>query len=187
MKRQNAICRASELLLHERVDGNSFLRIAARTSTAAIFLAATTATATTLEIGAHTAECKEITARLIEATNAQFDHYSPSGNNIFLKKPDIVLSCMTPRLTGISLTWDFSGFPSNEWFSLLAKAGAAVTGVGLKSLEAASRKCHRSALKDESELAGLEVENAKIECQAFTRDGGGVNIHIWMNDHAKDR
>jgi hypothetical protein len=132
---------------------------------------------------ADSAECKGVIARLIEATNASFDHYSPSGDNVFLKSPDIVLSCTTHRLTGISLNWDASGFPPNAWFGLLAKAGKAVTGVDLKKLEFASRQCHRSALKDKSELADLDIPNAKIECQAFTRDGGGVNISIWMNDH----
>jgi hypothetical protein len=128
-------------------------------------------------------ECKGIIARLIEATNASLDHYSPSGDNVFLKTPDIVLSCMNHRLTGISLTWDTNGFPPNAWFVLLAKAGKAVTGVDVRTLETASRQCHRSALKDKTELADLDIPNAKIECQAFTRDGGGVNIGIWMNDH----
>ncbi|WP_439359956.1 hypothetical protein [Bradyrhizobium sp. DASA03007] len=149
----------------------------------ALWFAAETAVAGTLEMGAHTAECKAITARLVEATNAQFDHYSPSGNNVFFKKPEMVLSCMTHRLTSVSLAWDLSGFPPNQWFSLLAAAGKAVTGVDVKSLEVGLRKCHRAALKDPSELSDLEVRAAKIECQAFTRDGGGVNIHIWMNDH----
>jgi hypothetical protein len=135
------------------------------------------------EIGAQSAECKTITARLIEASNASFDRYSPSGFNVFLKNPDILLMCTSHRLTGISLTWDASGFPPNAWFALLAKAGKAVTGVDLKKLEFASRQCHRSALKDKSELAALDIPNAKIECQAFTRDGGGVVISIWMNDH----
>lgn len=141
------------------------------------------AKAAPFEMGARSAECKDITARLVEATNATFDHYSPSGNNVFLKKPDMVLSCMTHRLTGVSLGWDDGGFPPNAWFGLLAKAGKAVTGVDVRTLEAASRKCHRAALKDKSELADIDIPNAKIECQAFTRDGGGVNIHIWMNDH----
>lgn len=149
----------------------------------ALVFGADTAVAGTSEMGAHSAECKEITARLIEATNAQFDHYSPSGNNVFFKKPEMVLSCMTHRPTGVSLTWDISGFPPNEWFSLLATAGKAVTGVNVKSLEVGLRKYHRAALKDRSELSDLEVRAAKIECQAFMRDGGGVNIHIWMNDH----
>jgi hypothetical protein len=135
------------------------------------------------ERAADSAECKGIIARLIEATNASFDRYSPSGDNVFLKGPDIVLSCPSHRLTGISLTWDVSGFPPNAWFGLLAKAGKAVTGVDLKKLESASRQCHRSALKDKTELADVETPNAKIECQAFTRDGGGVVISVWTNDH----
>jgi hypothetical protein len=74
------------------------------------------------------------------------------------------------------------GFPPNEWFGLLAKAGKAVTGADLKKLESASRQCYRSALKDRTELADMEIPNAKIECQAFTRDGGGMNISIWIDD-----
>jgi hypothetical protein len=61
--------------------------------------------------------------------------------------------------------------------------GRAVTGDDVKTFEAASHMCHRMALKDKSELADLDIPNARLECQAFTRDGGGVNIHIWMNDH----
>ena len=135
------------------------------------------------ERAADSAECKGIIARLLEATNASVDHYSPSGDNVFLKGPNMVLSCTSHRLTGISLTWDASGFPSNAWFVLLARAGKAVTGVDLKKLESASRQCHRSALKDKAKLAELDIPSAKIECQAFTRDGGGVNISIWKSDH----
>jgi hypothetical protein len=76
---------------------------------------------------------------------------------------------------------DASGFPPNEWFGLLAKAGKAVTGVDLKKLESASRQCHSSALKDKTEQVDIEMPNAKIECQTFTRDGGGVNISIWID------
>ena len=135
-----------------------------------------------IEGAAGSAECKGIIARLLAATNASFDHYSPSGDTVFLRIPKIVLSCKSHRFTGISLTWDASGFPPNAWFGLLAKAGKAVTGVDLKELESASRQCHRSALKDKTERADIEIPNAKIECQAFTRDGAGVNISIWIDD-----
>jgi hypothetical protein len=133
--------------------------------------------------GAQSAECKEITARLIKATNSTFAGYSPSGYNAFLKNPGMLLQCMTHRLTGVSLEWDDSGFPPNAWFVLLAKAGEAVTGVDVKTLEAASRKCHRSALKEQDSLADLDIPNAKIECQAFADSGGGVIISIFVNDH----
>jgi hypothetical protein len=134
-----------------------------------------------------TAECKDVTARVIEATNARFDHVAPSGFSLFLQAPGsetIVLNCTSHRLTGISVGWDQSGFPSNAWFTMASKAGKAVTGVDLKKLEAAIRKCHREALKDKTELSEIDIPNAKIECQAFTRDGGGVSMSVWMNDHA---
>jgi len=131
-------------------------------------------------------ECKEITARIIEETNAKFDHFSPSGDNVFLEHlgaNSLVLSCTSHRLTGISINWDKSGYPPNAWFDLAAKAGKAVTGVDANSLVSALHKCHRAALKDSSELSDLEISNAKIECQAFTRDGGGVSMGVWINDH----
>jgi hypothetical protein len=149
----------------------------------AIATIATPANAAQSERAADSVECKGIITRLIEATNASVDHYSPSGENVFLKNPDMVLSCTSHRLTGISTGWDASGFPPNAWFGMVARAGRAVTGVDIKKLETASRRCHRSALKDKSELAELDIPNAKIECQAFTRDGGGVQMSIWVNDH----
>jgi hypothetical protein len=97
---------------------------------------------------------------------------------VFFRSPKSVLSCTSHRHTGISLTWDASGFPPNEWFGLLAKARKAVTGADLKKLESASRQCHRSALKNKTELVDIEIPNAKLECQAFTR----VNISIWIDD-----
>jgi hypothetical protein len=140
-----------------------------------------------IERAVDSAECKGIIARLLEATNTSFDHYSPSGDTVFLRSPKIVLSCKSHRFTGISLTWDASGFPPNTWFGLLMKAGKAVTGVDLKELESASRQCHRLSLKDKGEIAHIEIPNAKLECQAFTRDGGGVNISIWINDQESRR
>ena len=135
-----------------------------------------------IERAVDSAECKGIIARLLEATDVSFDHFSPSGESVFFRNPKIVLSCKSHRFTGISLTWDASDFPPNAWFGLLAKAGKAVTGVDLQELQSASRECHRSALKDKTELADIEISNAKIECQAFTREGGGINISIWIND-----
>ncbi|MGA3063950.1 MAG: hypothetical protein ABSD90_12115 [Methylocystis sp.] len=134
---------------------------------------------------AESSECKKITARLIKATGAQFERISPLGDNVFLKHPidkEMVLSCTTHRLTGISLNWDGAS-PSNEWFALAAKAGNAVTGEDLKKLDVGIRECHRSALKGKSEVSDLEVAGAKIECQAFTRDGGGTLMSIGINDH----
>jgi hypothetical protein len=130
------------------------------------------------EGSAETTECREITARIIEWTNTHFDHFSPSGGSAFFKRPDMVLICDPKFVTYISLNWDASGFPQNDWFALAAAAGNAVTGVDPKILEAATHRCHRAALKDRSELARVYLHDATIECQAFTRDGGGLVITI---------
>ena len=134
--------------------------------------------------GADSPECKEITARLIELTNAQFERVSPSGNNVFFKHPlvsEMSLDCSSHSLTGVFLGWE-GAFPPNDWFAVAAKAGKAATGVEIKKLHSAIRTCHRAALKNKSELSELEIPNARIECQAFTRDGGGVSMSIWIND-----
>jgi hypothetical protein len=36
------------------------------------------------------------------------------------------------------------------------------------------------ALKSKFELADALTDKAKIECQAFTRDGGAVSVSIWV-------
>ena len=136
-----------------------------------------------IERAADSAECKGIIARLLEATDESFDHYSPSGEKVFFRNRKSVLSCTGYRHAGISFAWDAGGFPPNVWFGLLAKAGKAVTGADLKKLGSASRECYRSALKDKTEPASMEIPNAKIECQAFTLEGGAINISIWK-DHA---
>lgn len=134
--------------------------------------------ATAGERTAETPECKEITARIIKQTNTHFDHFSPSGGSVFFKTPDMVLICDPRFVTYISLNWDASGFPPNDWFALAATAGNAVTGADRTKLEAAMHRCHRAALKDKSELATVELRDAAVECQAFTRDRGGVNLDI---------
>jgi hypothetical protein len=127
---------------------------------------------------AETSECKEIAARLVGLTGTHFDHFSPSHGSVFFKNPDMVLICDPKFVTYVALNWDESGFPPNKWFGLLATAGYAVTGADPKRLEAGAHRCHRSALKDASELSQLELKDAVVECQAFTRNGGGVVIDI---------
>ncbi|MET4043984.1 hypothetical protein [Bradyrhizobium sp. RT6a] len=146
--------------------------------TAILFLECRLAAATAGERSAETPECKEITARIIEKTNTHFDHFSPSRGSVFFKRPDMVLICDPKFVTYVSLNWDASGFPSNDWFALAATAGNAVTGVDVKKLEAAAHRCHRAALKVTDEQATVALPGATVGCQAFTRDGGGVVVSI---------
>lgn len=102
-------------------------------------------------------ECKETTARLVRATDAQFEEFSPSGENIFFKHTllehhGMVLFCGEPRLPEVSLSWE-DAFPPNAWFALAVKAGHAVTRVDFGRLDKAIRRCHIQALKHKSELS----------------------------------
>ncbi len=75
-------------------------------------------------------ECKETTARIIQATGARFDRISPFGNNVFFQhklNTEMMLSCITHDQTDVSLYWNGAS-PPNAWFALAAKAGQAVTG-----------------------------------------------------------
>ncbi|OPY98933.1 hypothetical protein A5906_30720 [Bradyrhizobium sacchari] len=130
---------------------------------AALFLGSVQ-TAAAGEHSAETPGCKEITARLIERTNTHFDRFSPSGGSVFFKRPDMVLICDPKFVTYVSINWDASGFPSNDWFALAARAGSAVTGTELKKLETAAHRCHRAALNDKSELASVYLDDATVEC-----------------------
>jgi hypothetical protein len=89
----------------------------------------------------------------------------------------MVLLCGEPRLPEISLGWE-GAFPPNTWFALAVKAGHAVTGVDLGRLDKAIRRCHVQALRHKSEMSEFDIPHAIIECQAFTRDGGGVTMNI---------
>lgn len=138
--------------------------------------------ATPIDRGADSAECKGIVARLLEATDESFDHYSPSGEEVFFRNRSSVLSCSGYRRAAISFTWDAGGFPPNEWFGLLAKAGKAVTGADLNELLSGSRECSRSVLKDKTEVADMKISNAKIECRVVTLGRRGMNIRISLDD-----
>jgi hypothetical protein len=44
----------------------------------------------------------------------------------------------------------------------------------------ASHKCVDKALKSKFEISDALTPKAKIECQAFARDGGAASVSIWL-------
>lgn len=132
--------------------------------------------------GSDSPECKDLTARLMQRTDSTFNRLSPSKDNVFLDNGvagELMLSCSSPTLTGVYVNFN-GAFPPNAWFAMAARAGGAVTGAPEKAIEAGIRKCHRAALKNSTELSDLDMKGARVECQAFTRDGGGVTVSIWQ-------
>ena len=133
---------------------------------------------------AKAATCDAMVADIVEKAGAHFNHYSPSGQNAFFDVPSIGFHLhlsygQIPQLVSVDGSWNQNAFPPNQFFKTLAAARTVVTSETASKLEGAIRKCYKAALADTSELSSLDVGTAHIEYQAFTRDGGGVEMSIF--------
>lgn len=80
----------------------------------------------------------------------------------------------------ISAYWDNSGQPNQSDIYWASAAASPVIGVSNEQIQIAINKCVTEALKPASkELANIFFDGAKIECQAFERDGGGGSVTIF--------
>ena len=131
---------------------------------------------------AETQPCTTITSKILSATNARFEQFSELGTRVLFEHPsgrDLSLLCTSPEKIGVYVRWD-AAEPPASFFDLAAKAGVAATGELISTLGMAIRNCHRAALQGRTEFAATETPMAKIECQAFTREGGGTSVSIWV-------
>jgi hypothetical protein len=126
--------------------------------------------------------CKTITTKIVSATNARFEQFSELGTRVLFEHPsarDLSLSCTAPEKIGVYVRWD-GAEPPAAFFDLATKAGVATTGELMSTLGMAIRNCHRAALQGRTEFAAAETPMSKIECQAFTREGGGTSVSVWV-------
>jgi hypothetical protein len=127
-------------------------------------------------------ECDVMVAKLVSEQGVRFERRTASGY-IHLKHPLVesaVIDCSRP-VGGPSLSMSFDGaFPSAAFFDLLSQAGAVVMSKPVTIVRQSSQRCHRTALKDSDELAQIRAGGLQIECQSFTRDGGGTIISIFQ-------
>ena len=80
----------------------------------------------------------------------------------------------------INVSWDNRAKPSAETADFIGKAGEFLTGVGVAEIRQELAACVAEALKPASEeLADRQFMGAKIECQAFARDGGGGSVTVY--------
>lgn len=93
--------------------------------------------------------------------------------------PNIVLSLSCATGTpNIAVTWDGPA-PDKAFYDLVGRTGSLVSNSSAADVVKASKQCRQQALKDESEIATVEQKGLAIECQAFTRDGGGTTITVF--------
>jgi hypothetical protein len=78
--------------------------------------------------------------------------------------------------------WEGKARPSSNTMALIAKGGEFVTGAARAEIITETSACVADALKSNAaENAVREVRGVKIECQAFTRDGGGGGVTIYRH------
>ncbi|HEX4409953.1 MAG TPA: hypothetical protein VH206_14370 [Xanthobacteraceae bacterium] len=82
--------------------------------------------------------------------------------------------------TNLFVGWDGQAQPPAPTVAFIMKAGEYLTGAMQSELRRETTACVSDALKpDSGELADRQFRGVKIECQAFTRDGGGGDVTIY--------
>jgi hypothetical protein len=80
----------------------------------------------------------------------------------------------------LAFYWEGQARPKSNTMALIAKGGEFVTGATRAEIITETSACVADALKSNAaENADREVRGVKIECQAFTRDGGGGSVTIY--------
>jgi hypothetical protein len=78
------------------------------------------------------------------------------------------------------IAWDRQPRPPAATVKLIASAGEFLTGATSEEMKQELAKCVAAALSPNSgELADRQFRGVKMECQAFTRDGGGGSVTVY--------
>lgn len=129
---------------------------------------------------AYASSCDSILAILQKEHHLKMVKQSESKQNTeYLDGPNIALSLSCAIGTpNIAVTWDGPA-PDKAFYDLVGRTGSLVSNSSAADVVKASKQCRQQALKDESEIATVEQKGLAIECQAFTRDGGGTTITVF--------
>jgi hypothetical protein len=78
------------------------------------------------------------------------------------------------------VAWDRQAKPPAATRDLIAKGGEFLTGAPRTELLTEAMACVADALKPEAgEMGSREFRGVKVECQAFSRDGGGGSVTVY--------
>jgi hypothetical protein len=133
--------------------------------------------------------CDALAAKVIAMPfGVTFDRRT-NANIIILRDPLLSEMSITCPASGTTLGVAFSqkldvsfsqetAYPNATFYYLAGNIGEAVIGVRGETIEAAAMKCQQAALRSSSELADRTYKGVTVECQAYTRDGGGTSITV---------
>jgi hypothetical protein len=80
----------------------------------------------------------------------------------------------------VSLGYDGHAEPSPLWLGEAATVGSATTGASKSEVTLAVRLCLQRALASKGEIGEALTPLIKVDCQAFTRDGGAGTVDIYV-------
>lgn len=83
--------------------------------------------------------------------------------------------------------WVQNASPPIDYYKTVGRAGGVLTGESEATLINSAQTCVREALGHKSELADALTDKAKLECQAFTRNGGSASISIFVRKESDER
>lgn len=92
-----------------------------------------------------------------------------------------------PKDWRVFVSWAQSASPPLRYYEIVAQAGAILTGEKKDTLAKAAKTCVRTALGHKSELGDELTSKAKIECQAFARDGGSVSVSVFTRKEGDEK
>jgi hypothetical protein len=105
-------------------------------------------------------ECLELTARVVRETGGEFRPGGEHGDTVEVGSIIIQIDCgFSPATMSVEIGAD-SKYPDNQWYAIAARAGYALTGDPVASIEKAVRRCL---------LADLTSPNRTSEADQFGR------------------
>ena len=114
-----------------------------------------------------------------EAVAIQVRTFPPKVFDMRLMCPPGKVDGIDPRFLHIWVMWDRHSPPPVFW-EVAGASGAVITGAKKDAVIAVAQRCVAKALSDPSvETGEAESKNIRVECHAFTRDGGGNIVMIY--------
>ena len=126
-------------------------------------------------------ECDQLAAAVVAGTGASADPrgmYTIKMHHPGVESLSVDCPMATADTTSFSVSWD-GAYPPNKFYDLVGTAGNIVMGAPVKNVASSARKCQRRALGSKDEMAEVNENELHVECQAFSRGGGGTAISIY--------